>query len=63
MQKKIFKDFVMGTFTHPTTGEYGYFQIKELKDGQYLIPKLDANGDAILQANGSLLDAYWYGSS
>ena len=49
---EIFKDFVMGSFTHPDTGEYGNFQIKELKDGQYLIPKLDANGDAILQANG-----------
>ena len=49
---EIFKDFVMGSFTHPDTNEYGNFQIKELKDGQYLIPKLDANGDAILQANG-----------
>ncbi len=49
---EIFKDFVMGSFTHPQSGEYGNWQIKELKNGEYLIPKLDANGDAILQANG-----------
>lgn len=42
----------MGSFTHPQSGEYGNWQIKELKNGEYLIPKLDANGDAILQANG-----------
>ena len=49
---ETFKDFVMGSFTHPQSGEYGNWQIKELKNGEYLIPKLDANGDAILQANG-----------
>ena len=49
---EVFKDFVMGSFTHPQSGEYGNWQIKELKNGEYLIPKLDANGDAILQANG-----------
>tara|TARA_R110001583_G_scaffold4699_1_gene26788 strand:- start:3535 stop:5589 length:2055 start_codon:yes stop_codon:yes gene_type:complete len=49
---ETFKDFVMGSFTHPESGEYGNWQIKELKNGEYLIPKLDANGDAVLQANG-----------
>ena len=49
---EVFKDFVMGSFTHPQSGEYGNWQIKELKNGEYLIPQLDANGDAILQANG-----------
>ena len=48
----LFKDFVMGSFTHPATGEYGNWQMKELKNGTYLIPALDANGDIILQANG-----------
>ena len=48
----LFKDFVMGSFTHPATGEYGNWQMKELKDGTYLIPSLDSNGDVILQANG-----------
>ena len=48
----LFKDFVMGSFTHPATGEYGNWQMKELKDGTYLIPSLDSNGDIILQANG-----------
>ena len=49
---ETFKDFVMGSFTHPQSGEYGNWQIKELKNGEYLIPQLDANGDAVLQANG-----------
>tara|TARA_R100000655_G_scaffold20635_2_gene42566 strand:- start:24515 stop:26566 length:2052 start_codon:yes stop_codon:yes gene_type:complete len=49
----LFKDFVMGSFTHPATGEYGNWQMKEMKDGTYLIPSLDSNGDMILQANGS----------
>jgi len=49
---ETFKDFVMGSFTHPQSGQYGNWQIKELKNGEYLIPQLDANGDAILQANG-----------
>tara|TARA_A100001015_G_scaffold286787_1_gene355872 strand:- start:4305 stop:6362 length:2058 start_codon:yes stop_codon:yes gene_type:complete len=49
---EIFKDFVMGSFTHPQSGEYGNWQIKELKNGEYLIPQLDGEGNAILQANG-----------
>ena len=48
----LFKDFVMGSFTHPATGEYGNWQMKELKDGTYLIPSLNSDGDIILQANG-----------
>jgi hypothetical protein len=48
----LFKDFVMGSFTHPATGEYGNWQMKEMKNGTYLIPSLDSNGDMITQANG-----------
>ena len=48
----LVKSFSMGSFTHPMTGEYGRFAVKIMKDDQILIPKLDANGDVILQANG-----------
>jgi hypothetical protein len=48
----LFKDFVMGSFTHPATGEYGNWQMKEMKDGSYQIPSLDSDGNVILQANG-----------
>jgi len=48
----LVKSFSMGSFTHPTTGEYGRYAVKIMKDDQILIPKLDANGDVILQANG-----------
>jgi hypothetical protein len=48
----LVKSFSMGSFTHPMTGEYGRYAVKIMKDDQILIPKLDANGDVILQANG-----------
>ena len=48
----LVKSFSMGSFTHPTTGQYGRYAVKIMKDDQILIPKLDANGDVILQANG-----------
>jgi hypothetical protein len=48
----LVKSFSMGSFTHPTTGEYGRFAVKIMKDDQILIPKLDSEGNVILQANG-----------
>ena len=48
----LVKSFSMGSFTHPMTGEYGRFAVKIMKDDQILIPKLDKEGNVILQANG-----------
>jgi len=48
----LVKSFSMGSFTHPMTGEYGRYAVKIMKDDQILIPKLDKEGNVILQANG-----------
>jgi hypothetical protein len=48
----LVKSFSMGSFTHPMTGEYGRYAVKIMKDDQILIPKLDKDGNVILQANG-----------